>query len=212
MENGKVRKETLFSLFNGAIEGRVKNQVTGNIHPRKEVMDHYRYLIKRSLDDPADVRIRRMLRIVADLLDIPSDIHDRLMEEAWKDRSKLRDASVRLFVKADIEATYNLLTGETFLDPAPLEERMPTERRMSQKEMMDLKRKGLLEDHKGLFDKDEMDTYSTLMEMEKDDMTHDPGTSILDTERDSPMFSDGWGRRSEGSKVGNQGLTKPLKK
>ncbi len=208
MENDQ--KGSFYPLFNGNIKGNVLNKVTGNTYSRKDAMDHYKYLIRRSLEDPTDVRIRRMMRFVATMLDIPSDIHEKLIEEAWKDRSKLENTICRPFIKADVETMYTILTGDTYIDNTPVEE-IPPPRKNNVIDEKILLVKSILDDYDGVFDKAEVETYSTFSEMLDEDISLGTGTSLLDTARDSPFTSDGWGRKYEGSMVGNYGYFKDVK-
>ena len=201
---------SFYPLFSGNIMGKVLNRVTGNTYSRKDAMGHYKYLIKRSLEDPTDVRLRRMMRFVANMLEIPSDIHEKLIEEAWKDRSKLEDVRCRPFIKADVETMYTILTGDTFVDKTPVEVIAPPRKNNVIEEKITLV-KSILDDHDGLFDRAEVETYSTLSEMIDDDISLETGTSLLDTARDSPFTSDGWGRKYEGSRVGNYGYLRDIK-
>ncbi len=201
---------SFYPLFSGNIMGKVLNRVTGNTYSRKDAMGHYKYLIKRSLEDPTDVRIRRMMRFVANMLDIPSDIHEKLIEEAWKDRSKLENTICRPFIKADIETMYTILTGDTYIDNTPVEGISPPLKNNVINEKI-LLVKSILDDYDGVFDKAEVETYSTFSEMVDEDISLGTGTSLLDTTRDSPFTSDGWGRKYEGSRVGNYGYIKDVK-
>ena len=182
---------SLFRLFEGKIIGEVKNPVTGNVHSRKEMMDHYRYLMKRSIDDPANIRLRKLMRLVADLLEIPRDIHAQLIAEAWQDPSLLKDVEIKRFIKADMEALYNRMTGDTFIDRTngrPGSTPPPVKRKEEELKI----EKGLLDHYNGIYDEDEMETYSLLLEMEDEDISLGKPSGVMNPSKDSPFASDGW--------------------
>jgi hypothetical protein len=180
-------KASLFRLFEGRITGDVKNPVTGNVHSRKDLMDHYRYLMKRSIDDPANIRLRKIMRLVADLLEIPMDIHAQLIAEAWQDITLLGDVELKTFIKADVEAMYNRMTGDSFTDRiAGKSKPLPTERKE-----LDVEH-GLLDHYSGVYDEETLETYNALLEMEEEDISMGCPSGVMKPSRDSPFTSDGW--------------------
>jgi hypothetical protein len=182
---------SLFRLFDGKFTGEVKNPVTGNIHSRKDMMDHYRYLMKRAIDDPANIRLRKLMRIVADLLEIPRDIHAQLIAEAWQDPTRLKDVEIKNFIKADMEALYNRMTGDTFVDRTNGRPSSPPPRKRTEEEELEME-KGLLDHYSGVYDEEEMETYSLLLEMEEEDISMGKPSGVMNPKKDSPFFSDGW--------------------
>lgn len=184
---------SFFRLFDGKITGKVKNPATGNVHSRKDLMDHYRYLMKRSIEDPANVRLRKLMRIVADLLEIPMDIHAQLIAEAWQDGSLLADVGLKAFIKADMEALYNKFTGDSFVDRTSGEAggRPSGSRRRKHLET----EHGLLDHHEGVYDEKTLETYSVLIEMESDDISMGSPSGVMEPKKDSPFTSEGWVKR-----------------
>jgi len=202
MKDGRESSPSLFSLFKGRIEGSVQNPMTGNVHPRKHVMALYRQLIGMSIDDPANRRLQRLLRMVADLLEIPHDIHDRLIMEAWKNRKLLGEPDVSPFVRADIEAMYNLMTGDTYSHGSARQEGKSPDRKKSGIERGP---PGLFDDHSGIFDAGSVDEYSILSEMEADDISLVGSSGIMESGRDSPFRSSGWVKPAGGRDHGTFG-------
>lgn len=195
---------SLFSLFKGDIPGEVVNRFTGNIHTRKDVMDHYHFLIIRSVKDPANTKLRDLVRMVADLLEIPSDIHQALIIEAWKDNDLQEPGYVDAFIRADMEAMFDVRTGEVFVDIGyhpPVEENN-TEVPPDDSNRVEI---GLMDHHLGVYDQAEVEEYSLISKMERDDISLDEGTSIMDdTSKDSPFYSEGWEKKNVKKKSSGQ--------
>lgn len=193
----KDEHESLFILFNGNISGKVRNPVTGVVHTRSDVLAHYRYLLCRSVDDPANVRYRKLLRIIADLLEIPRDIHDELIKEAWRDRSILGDPEVDRYLKSDMDAMYEHLTGERYyIRPGQGEEELITSAD-TEIEEKGPRTHGILDEYHGIFDDELASTYSLLSEMEEDDISLHLESKVMDPGSDSPFTSSGWMKRGK---------------
>jgi hypothetical protein len=90
MKNKKGSGQGFLSLFNGNIRGSVINPYTGTVMSRREVLELYRYLVVKHLDDPSDDWAIEMLLHTRELLGIPMDLHFDLVEELKRiDRSKI---------------------------------------------------------------------------------------------------------------------------
>ena len=71
----------LLSLFKGEIKGFVVNPYTGAVMSRRDVLDLYRYLAVRHIEDPKEKWSCEMLLQSKNLLGIPDDIHEDLMND-----------------------------------------------------------------------------------------------------------------------------------
>lgn len=172
----------LFTLFNGTIEGTVRNPLNGKEYLRKDILDHYRYLIGRSIDEPANLKYRRLLRLMADILEIPGDIHNGLIKEAWKNRAALGNPVVHFFINAEMNALYDHIVGARSMPKDQVED----------KSSEGTETHGILDHYHGLFDDDMSATYSLLSEMEEEDISLDVESKVLEPSIDSPFSSSGW--------------------
>ena len=171
----------------------VRNPVTDKLHSRKAVMDHYRYLIGKSIDDPANVRFRKLLRLIADLLEIPRDIHDELIKEAWRDRSLLGSLQINEYIRDDMDAMYYHLTGERYyIRPDSRKAPEPLRKERRSHEPGKIETHGLLDEYHGVFDDQVASTYSLLAEMEEDDISFGLSSLVMKPSVDSPFTSSGW--------------------
>ena len=90
MNNKKGSRQGFLSLFNGNIQGSVINPYTGTVMSRREVLELYRYLVVKHLDDPDDDWAIEMLLHTRELLGIPMDLHyDLIYEFKSIDRSEV---------------------------------------------------------------------------------------------------------------------------
>lgn len=81
MNDTKGSGKGFLSLFNGNIQGSVINPYTGTVMSRREVLELYRYLVVKHLDDPSDDWAIEMLLHTRELLGIPMDLHYDLIDE-----------------------------------------------------------------------------------------------------------------------------------
>jgi hypothetical protein len=81
MNNKKGSGQGFLSLFNGNIQGSVINPYTGTVMSRREVLELYRFLVVKHLNDPSDDWAIEMLLHTRELLGIPMDLHYDLIEE-----------------------------------------------------------------------------------------------------------------------------------
>jgi hypothetical protein len=78
--SGSGGLEGLISLFNGEVRGSVVNPYTGTLMMRRDVLDLYRFLIKKFILDPDDSWTQVMVQVTRELLGIPSDLHLELVK------------------------------------------------------------------------------------------------------------------------------------
>lgn len=71
----------LLTLFKSEIKGYVVNPYTGAVMSRKDVLDLYRYLAVKHVEDPEDKWSCEMLLQSKSILSIPDDLHQDLLEE-----------------------------------------------------------------------------------------------------------------------------------
>ncbi len=181
----------LFTLFNGTIAGIVRNPLNGKEYLRKDILNHYRFLIGRSIDEPANLKYRRLLRLMADILEIPGDIHNELIKEAWRNRAALGNPVVNFFINTEMDALYDHIVGARSLPKDQVEEIPPdgTENHETH---------GILDHYRGIFDDDMSSTYSLLSEMKEEDISLDVESKVLEPSIDSPFSSSGWIKNKRG--------------
>lgn len=167
MNNKKGSGQGFLSLFNGNIQGSVINPYTGTVMSRREVLELYRYLVLKHLDDPTDDWAIEMLLHTRELLGIPMDLHYDLIEEFKKiDRSSVP----RIYKRPILEELETVrLFREGFVHGG--EERDSSRKASNKsvvKEIVDYLRSDLLE----------MEEGSLLNEMERDDIDLGDDTAL----------------------------------
>jgi len=75
------KEDGMLTLFKGEIKGYVVNPYTGTVMSRKDVLDLYRYLAVKHIEDPEDKWSCEMLLQSKSLLSIPDDLHQDLLQE-----------------------------------------------------------------------------------------------------------------------------------
>jgi len=182
----------IFTLFNGNIAGTVRNPLNGKEYLRKDILTHYRFLIGRSIDEPANLKYRRLLRLMADILEIPGDIHNELIKEAWRNRAALGYPVVNFFINAEMDALYDHIVGAR-LEPKTQGKESSSDGTESPETH------GILDHYCGIFDDDMSSTYSLLSEMEEEDISLDVESKVLEPSIDSPFSSSGWIKNKRGN-------------
>jgi hypothetical protein len=156
----KSRSQGFLSLFNGNIQGSVINPYTGTVMSRREVLELYRYLLLKHLDNPEDNWSIEMLSHTRDLLGIPMDLHCDIVEEFRKlDRKKVPHTFKQPILE-EVETIRffreGFCPGGEERHPPPAQEPMETDA----KTIVDLLSSDILE----------MEHGSLLNEMENDDI------------------------------------------
>jgi hypothetical protein len=78
----RTGSEDLLALVKEKGKGDLRDGETGARYPKKDLMDIYGYLVKKCVEDPWDEDLYGVLRMVADILDIPEEARRKLHTEA----------------------------------------------------------------------------------------------------------------------------------
>ncbi|MGA1822807.1 MAG: hypothetical protein ACMUIG_09790 [Thermoplasmatota archaeon] len=78
LNDGKVG---YLHLFDGIITGEVKDPHSRKVYSRRDIMNFYRDLLYRACSPDVDSRSLHMLDMIKEVLQVPMDIHQSLLEE-----------------------------------------------------------------------------------------------------------------------------------
>ncbi|MBN1390655.1 MAG: hypothetical protein JXA22_08450 [Candidatus Thermoplasmatota archaeon] len=115
--------EGFLSLFSSRVKGYVMNTVTGTVMSRKDVIDLYHYLARRCISNTKDEWACEMLSHCRDLLDIPDDLHEDIINEIRRESGRSVPVSYRRPVLEEVEALMSHRKARTMLGKAERSDR-----------------------------------------------------------------------------------------
>jgi hypothetical protein len=99
------------SLFDSEITGSVRDPFSGKIYGRKRIIDFYKTLLFISAKLHDKSRPAMMLEMIREFLEIPEDIHDELVAEAFINSEMGEDLKPEAELTRDFASSLNIWQG-----------------------------------------------------------------------------------------------------